>query len=74
MARARPEVQPDGHLGLSVAAAILAAGIVYCTLPAVGLLLFGELGKGMLALGGAAACAAGVVLLMRHMGWGQVVE
>jgi len=74
VARARPEVQPDGHLGLSVAAALLAAGIVYCTLPAVGLLLFGEIGKGMLALGGAGACAVGVVLLMRRIGWGRVVE
>jgi solute:Na+ symporter, SSS family len=74
VARAHPQVRPDGHLGLSVAAAVLAAGIVYCTLPAVGLLLFGELGKGALALGGAGACAAGVVLLLRRMGWGRVVE
>jgi solute:Na+ symporter, SSS family len=73
MARAHPHVRPDGHLGLSVAAAILGAGMVYCTIPAVGLLLFGEVGKGALALGGAAACAAGVVVLLRRIGWGRVV-
>jgi hypothetical protein len=55
-----------------VAAAVLAAGIVYFTLPAVGLLLFGEIGRGALALVGAAACAVGVVLLARRMGWDRI--
>ncbi|MFX0008619.1 MAG: hypothetical protein ACFFAV_18065, partial [Candidatus Hermodarchaeota archaeon] len=74
IARAHPDVQPDSHLGLSVVAAVLAAGIVYCTLPAVGLLLFGEIVKGGLALCGAAACTAGVVLLLKRIGWARLVR
>ena len=74
VARALPDVQPDRHLGLSILAALLAAGIVYCTIPAVGLLLFGEYGKGALALTGAAACAAGVVVVLRRIGWAQIVS
>jgi Na+/proline symporter len=74
VARALPDVQPDRHLGLSVLAALLAAGIVYCTIPAVGLLLFGQYGKGALALTGAVACAAGVVVVLRRIGWAQIVS
>jgi Na+/proline symporter len=74
VARALPDVRPDRHLGLSILAALLAAGIVYCTIPAVGLLLFGEYGKGALALTAAAACAAGVVLVLRRIGWAQIVS
>jgi SSS family transporter len=72
VATLHPDVTSDDHLGLSVAAAVLAAGIVYFTLPAVGLLLFGEIGRGALALVGAAACAVGVVLLARRMGWDRI--
>ncbi len=74
IARTLPEVRGDGHLGLSVVAALLAAGIVYCTLPAIGLILFGSYGKGMLVLSGAVACAGGVVLLLRRIGWERVVR
>jgi Na+/proline symporter len=69
-----PETQPDRHLGLSLLAAVLAAGIVYCTLPAIGLMLFGAYLRGMLALAGAALCAVGVVLLIRRIGWEQMVR
>ena len=73
IAKATPDVRPDGKLGLSVVAAVLAAGIVYCTLPAVGLLLFGEYTRGILAVTGAAVCALGVGLVLRRIGWKQIV-
>jgi SSS family solute:Na+ symporter len=73
LARTAPEVQADEHLGLLLLAALLAAGIVYLTLPGIGLLIFGEYGRSLLCLGGAAACAAGVALVVRRVGWGQVV-
>ncbi len=73
VAHALPDVQPDRHLGLSLVAALLAAGIVYCTLPAVGLLLFGEFGRGALALTGAVACAIGVAVVLRRIGWARIV-
>ncbi len=66
------DVTSDDRLGLSLAAAVLAAGVVYFTLPAVGLLLFGEIGRGAVALVGATACAAGVLLLARQMGWERI--
>ncbi|HSW28042.1 MAG TPA: sodium:solute symporter family protein [Longimicrobiales bacterium] len=73
LARAHPGVEVDRHLGLSVAAAVLAAGIVYFTLPAIGFVLFGEYLKGALCFGGAAACAGVVVALVKRIGWGRVV-
>lgn len=73
IARAHPGIPRDGHLGLSLVAALLASGIVYCTLPAIGLLLFGETARGLLALTGAIACAGGVVLVLQRIGWGRVV-
>ncbi len=69
VARSLPGVRADEHLGLSVVAALLAAGIVYCTLPAIGLFLFGEYGRGALALAGAVACAVGMVLCIKRIGW-----
>jgi Na+/proline symporter len=72
MARACPEVEVDRGLRYSFAAALFAAGIVYCTLPAIGLIIFGEYGKGALALLGAAACAVGVAAMVRRTGWGSV--
>jgi Na+/proline symporter len=72
-ARRAPDVEPDRHLGLLLAAALLAAGIVYLTLPTVGLLIFGDYARATLLLAGAAACAVGVILLVRRVGWGRVV-
>ena len=63
----------DLGLRYSFAAALFAAGIVYCTLPAIGLIIFGEYGKGALALLGAAACAMGVAAMVRRTGWGSLV-
>jgi SSS family transporter len=74
IAELAPEVRPDSQLGLSFAAALLAAGIVYCTIPAIGLLLFGEYARGALAMTGAAACAIGVGLVLKRIGWRRLVE
>ncbi len=70
LARAAPDVEPDRHLALQLLAALLAAGIVYLTLPGVGLLIFGDLTGAVLCLVAAAICAVGVMLVMRRVGWG----
>ncbi len=71
LARRAPEVEPDRHIPLLLLAAVLAAGIVYLTLPGVGLLIFGNYTGAVLCLLGAAVCAVGVALMMRRVGWGQ---
>jgi cytochrome c biogenesis protein CcdA len=72
VAARHPDVRRDDRLGLSILAAVFAAGIVYCTLPAIGLLLFGDLARGAAALLAAAACAGGVVVTARRMGWERI--
>jgi SSS family solute:Na+ symporter len=69
LARGAPEVEPDRHLSLLLLAAVLAAGIVYLTLPGVGLLIFGNYGKAVACLAGAAGCACGVLIVMRRVEW-----
>ena len=68
------DIEPDGNLGLSIAAAVLAASMVYLVLPAVGLLLFGRPAQALFCLGGAAACGVAVYALMNSMGWERVVR
>jgi Na+/proline symporter len=72
LAAACPDVDADRGLRWSVLAALLAAAMVYLTLPGVGLLIFGDYARAALALAGAAACAAGVAALIRRIGWGDV--
>jgi hypothetical protein len=74
VARLSPETVPDSNLGASVVAALLAAGIVYLTLPAVGLLIFGEYARAAACLLGAGACAAGVFAALRRAGWEELVR
>ncbi len=74
VARTLVDVEPDRHLGLLLLAALLAAGIVYLTLPGIGLVIFGELGRAAVSLMGAGACALGVLLVMRRVGWGGIVR
>ncbi len=74
LARQAPDVRPDRDLALLILAAILAAAIVYCTLPAIGLLIFKQYARSLLSLGAAVLCAAGVVLIMRRVGWGSVTS
>ncbi len=73
-AEACPDVEADRNLGSSILAALFAAGIVYLTLPGIGLLIFGAWGRAAVALAGAAGCAAVVILLMRRVGWETVVR
>jgi SSS family solute:Na+ symporter len=61
-----PEVSVDQNLGGSVVMALLGSGIVYLTLPGVGHLIFGEYGRAVLFLLGAAACATGIYVLSRR--------
>ena len=68
-----PEVNVDRHLGLAVLAALIAAGMIYLTIPAIGMLLFGQYLQGMLCLLGAGICAVVVVMLTRRIGWENVV-
>ena len=68
-----PDVQVDQNLGLSILAAIAGSGIVYCTLPGVGLLIFGDYAKGAGCLVGAAVFAVCVGVLMKKIGWKNVV-
>jgi Na+/proline symporter len=74
LTRAVPEVEQDRHLALLLLAAVLAAGIVYLVLPGVGLLIFGDYGKSLLCLAGAALCAGGVTLILRRVGWVGLVR
>ena len=67
------DVQPDQHLALSIFAAIAASGIVYCTLPGIGYVLFGRYMLGIGCLVGATVCAGIVWLLMRMIGWKNVL-
>jgi hypothetical protein len=63
----------DRHLGKSILAAILATGIVYCSLPGIGMLIFGNYEAGATLLGGAFLFAWGVARLMRQMGSERVM-
>jgi hypothetical protein len=62
-----PEVQQDTDLGISICGAILASGIVYLTLPAIGYLIFGHTSLAIGCLVGAACCAVGVGLILRKL-------
>jgi Na+/proline symporter len=73
LARVAPEVEPDRHLSLLLLAAVLAAGIVYLTLPGIGLIIFGEYGRALLCTAGAAACAVALMAVIKRVGWGSVV-
>jgi SSS family solute:Na+ symporter len=74
IASMRPEVEVDRNLGKSIAAAFLATGVVYLTLPGIGLLLFGEARVAALSLGGAFACGAMAYALVRNVGWDKIVR
>jgi hypothetical protein len=69
-----PEVDVDRNLGRSVAAAFLATGVVYLTLPGIGLLLFGGTRAAVACLGGALGCGALAYGLVRSVGWERIVR
>jgi hypothetical protein len=69
-----PGIDVDRNLGKSIAAAFLATGVVYLTLPGVGFLLFGETQAAAASLGGALACGALAYGLVRNVGWEKIVR
>ncbi|MCP4194069.1 MAG: Na+:solute symporter [Planctomycetaceae bacterium] len=68
-----PDVEVDRHLGWAILAAVIAAGMVYLTIPAIGMLLFGQNLRGIICLLGAAGCALMVFFLTRRIGWKNIV-
>jgi hypothetical protein len=74
IASMRPEVDVDRNLGKSLAAAFLATGVVYLTLPGIGFALFGEGRAAALSLGGALACGILAYLLVKNVGWERIVQ
>ena len=74
VAARKPGVDVDKHLLWSVIAAFLATAIVYLTIPGVGMLLFGDYGKGALALAGALACAVATYQLVHRIGWEKMTR
>jgi solute:Na+ symporter, SSS family len=58
IAAAAPEVRPDGGLGRAIVCAVLGTTVIWLCLPGIGAVIFGELGKAALCLGGAAIAAA----------------
>lgn len=67
IARLAPDVRPAGNLGAQIAAALFGSGIIYCTLPGLGALIFGRYFDALLCAGGAIVCAAAVAFLMRRI-------
>ena len=68
IAALEPEVKQDGQLGTSILGALLASGIVYCTLPAIGHLIFGRIGSAIACGVGGVLCAVGVAIILRKLG------
>lgn len=62
-----PEVVQDADLGISIAGALFASGIVYFTLPAIGYLIFGKLALATGCFLGAAICAAVVGYVLKKL-------
>jgi hypothetical protein len=67
IARLVPEVRKEGRLVFQILAALFAAGIVYCTLPGIGAVIFGRYQEALWALGGALVCGGAVTGLMYLM-------
>lgn len=67
IAKENPHIDVDQNLGISIVGALLAAGIVYATIPAIGYLIFGQLTQAIICFGIAGACAAAVALILRRI-------
>ncbi|MCC7064080.1 MAG: Na+:solute symporter [Planctomycetes bacterium] len=65
IARTTPDIVRDGLLGRGILCAVLGTTVVWLTLPGIGAVIFGEMTKAMLCLGGAALAG---FLLMRLVG------
>ena len=68
VAAAAGDVRPDGTLGASLVCAVLGTATIWLTLPGVGAVIFGEIGKAALCLGGAAACLVALLTMARRLG------
>ena len=71
IAELAPEIRTDRNVVLSFITAIVASGVVYFTLPAVGAILFKEYTKGISLLVGAALCLGFVGFLMKLTDQGE---
>ena len=71
VAKKCPEVVPDEDFGLSIMGSLIASGIVYCLLYAIGKFIFGEYGPATagLALGG--LCLFVTLLIVKRLGSGE---
>ncbi|MCC6784807.1 MAG: Na+:solute symporter [Planctomycetes bacterium] len=67
VARATPEVRPDGTLGASLLCALLGTAAIWATLPGIGAVIFGEWLKAVLCLGGAAAAIAILLAMLPRL-------
>ena len=72
IAEQAPNARSNDSLGLSILAAIVAAGIVYFTIPGVGSLIFGDYATATMCLASAVACGIVVKLLLDRIGWQTV--
>ena len=63
VAASAPDVQTDGNLGVSLLCAALGTAVIWLTLPGIGALIFGEVGKGLGLLGTSAGCLFAVLRL-----------
>ncbi len=68
-----PGVDVDRNLGLSILAALFAAGLVYSILPLTGFVIFGDYDSALLCLMVASVCGIAVALIVRKIGWSKVV-
>lgn len=67
IAAEEPEVQQDQDLGISIAGALFASGIVYLMLPAIGYLVFGYTSAAVGCFVGAAICAVVVSVILKKL-------
>ena len=67
IAEKNPYVDVDQNLGISIVGALLAAGIVYATIPAIGYLIFGQLTQAIICLAIAGICATAVAWILRRI-------
>ena len=74
VAARKPGVDVDQHLVWSIIAAFLATAVVYLTIPGVGMVLFGQYGRGLLALVGALGCAVATYQLVHRIGWEKMTR
>ena len=63
-----PKVKPDDDLAISVMGAFIASGLVYCTLYAIGKLIFGDYTAAGIGLVMGLICAGTTAWIVKHLG------